>query len=55
MPKVVQGQVLLLPDILISARHLVDGKISAVEEEEDGFSNNVGLVYQKMERQKLTN
>lgn len=54
IPNVVEGQVLPLLDIFISVGHLVDKQISAVEEEEGGFSNNVGPVYQKMEGRELT-
>lgn len=49
MPNVVKGQVLMLPNILTSVEHLVDGKITIVEEEEDGVSIGVGLVYKRLE------
>lgn len=55
MPKVVEGQVLLLSDIFVSAEHLIDGKICAVEDEGVSVVVEEGLVYQKMEGQNLIN
>lgn len=55
MPNIVEGQVLPLPDIFTSVRHLMDGKISVVEEKEDDVVDEVGLVYQKLEGQELAN
>lgn len=43
-----------LQEIFTSVRHLVDRQINAVEEEEDGEADNVGLVYQRLEGQELS-
>lgn len=48
IPNAMEGQVLLLPE------DLGDGKICAMEVEEDGKVENVGLVYQRLEGQELT-
>lgn len=55
MPNAMEGQVLPLLDIFTSARHLVDGQISAMDEEEDGVANEVRLVYQRLEGQEMGN
>lgn len=52
---VVEGQVLQLPVIFTSVRHLADGQISVMEVEEDGVTEEEGLLYPKKEDQKLTN
>lgn len=41
--------------IFTSIKHLMDGQINMVKEEEDGVTDKVGLVYQKLEGQELAN
>lgn len=55
MTNATEEQVLPLPDNFTSIGHLVDGKISVVEEEEDCVADEVGLVYQKLEGQERAN
>lgn len=55
MTKATEGQVLPLQDIFTSVEQLVDGQVSVVEEEEENIVGIVGLVYQKIEGQNLTN
>lgn len=54
MTDATKGQVLPLTDIFPSAGHLIDNQIS-MKENEDNIADTVGLMYQKIEGQELTN